>query len=266
MGAVTESGKGCLSRGQNRNCVRKDMKLKFNKKNDIIRFHVRSDRLWSKPTGRARVGRKVSERELRDRNRIEQIRYEEVRSMTRGLALERFVGNPKEGSAKASINGTWKLEIAVNNNPKSSELFTEKIIKEEDDDNEGNTDLGYAYSTIKVNKKMKFIMDTGCGYDLISRRKARELDLDIQEGDDRMVFLTANGITETREVARYGVDSFQEEAKPFVLEQTPDSAVYPSVYIPLCPACVWLKVHLCAVGDTSQIKLFVHLRSVEKSW
>ena len=57
--------------------------------------------------------------------------------MTRGLALERFGGNPKAGSAKASINGTWKLEIAVNKNPKSSELFTEKLIKEEDDDNEG---------------------------------------------------------------------------------------------------------------------------------
>ena len=86
---------------------------------------------------------------------------------------------------------------------------------------EGNSDLGYAYSTVKISKKLKFIMDTGCGYDLISRRKARELDLDVLEGDDRMVFLTANGITETREVAKYSVDSFQEEAKPFVLEQTP---------------------------------------------
>ena len=113
------------------------------------------------------------------------------------------------------------MEVAVNKNPKSSELFTEKIIREEDDDNEGNADLGYAYSTVKMSKKMKFIMDTGCGYDLISRRKARELDLDVLEGDDRMVFLTENGITETREVAKYSVDSFQEEAKPFVLEQTP---------------------------------------------
>ena len=113
------------------------------------------------------------------------------------------------------------MEIAVNKNPKSSELFTEKLIKEEDDDNEGSSDLGYAYSTVKISKKMKFIMDTGCGYDLISRRKAKELDLDVLEGDDRMVFLTANGITETREVAKYSVDSFQEEAKPFVLEQAP---------------------------------------------
>ena len=221
MVAVTEAGKGCLSQGRVRSGVRKDMKLKFNKKSDVIKFHVKSDKLWYKPSGKSRVGRRVSDKELRDRNRIEQIRYEEVRSMTKGLALERFIGNPKAGSAKASINGTWKLEIAVNKNPKSSELFTEKIIKDEDEDNEGNSDLGHAYSTVKISKKVKFIMDTGCGYDLISQRKARELDLDVHEGSDRMVFLTANGITETREVAKCSVDSFQEEAKPFVLEQTP---------------------------------------------
>ena len=33
--------------------------------------------------------------------------------------------------------------------------------------------------------------------------------------------MTANGITETTEVANCRVDSFGEEAKPFVLEQTP---------------------------------------------
>ena len=219
--AVTEAGVGCLSQGHVRSGIKKDLKLKFSKRSDVIKYHVKTDKLWNKPSGRSRVGRKVSEKELRDRSRIEQIRYEEVRSMTRGLALERFIGNPKDGSAKASIDGTWKLEIAVSKNPKSSDLFIEKITKDEDDDNEGNSDLGYAYSTVKISKKMKFIMDTGCGYDLISHRKARELDLDVHEGNDRMVFLTANGITETREVAKCSVDSFQEEAKPFILEQTP---------------------------------------------
>ena len=64
-------------------------------------------------------------------------------------------------------------------------------------------------------------MDTGCGYDLIFPRKARELDLHTYEGDDRMVFMTANGMTETKEVAKCSVDSFSEETKPFVLEQSP---------------------------------------------
>ena len=187
--AVTEAGVGCLSQGRVRSGIKKDLKLKFSKRSDVIKYHVKTDKLWNKPSGRSRVGRKVSEKELRDRSRIEQIRYEEVRSMTRGLALERFIGNPKDGSAKASIDGMWKLEIAVSKNPKSSDLFIEKITKDGDDDNEGNSDLGYAYSTVKISKKMKFIMDTGCGYDLISHRKARELDLDVHEGNDRMVFL-----------------------------------------------------------------------------
>lgn len=75
--------------------------------------------------------------------------------------------------------------------------------------------------TVKVKKKVKFIMDTGCGYDLISQRKVKELDLCTYEGDDKMVFMTANGITETKEVAKFRVDSFAEETKPFVLEQSP---------------------------------------------
>ena len=85
----------------------------------------------------------------------------------------------------------------------------------------GNTDLASAYSTVKIQKKAKFIMDTGCGYDLISHRKARELDLDTYEGEDRMVFMTANGITETRTITDCSVDSFEEDPKPFVLDQTP---------------------------------------------
>ena len=140
--AVTEAGVGCLSQGRVRSGIKKDLKLKFSKRSDVIKYHVKTDKLWNKPSGRSRVGRKVTEKELRDRSRIEQIRYEEVRSMTRGLALERFIGNPKDGSAKASIDGTWKLEIAVSKNPKSSDLFIERIIKDEDDDNEGNSDLG----------------------------------------------------------------------------------------------------------------------------
>ncbi|MCV6575456.1 MAG: retropepsin-like domain-containing protein, partial [Cohaesibacter sp.] len=97
----------------------------------------------------------------------------------------------------------------------------EKFYQDEDDDNMGNTDLASAQSTVQIKKKMKFIMDTGCGYDLISRRKATELDLPIIDGNDRMVFMTANGITETREVAKCSVDSFNEVAKPFVLDQSP---------------------------------------------
>lgn len=116
-----------------------------------------------------------------------------------------------------------EVGLTVNRGPKAKaqELFIEKLSRLNKMVMKGNSDLGNANSTVKINKKVKFIMDTGCGYDLISQGKAKELDLETYEGNDKMVFMTANGITETKEVAKCSVDSFIEEAKPFVLEQTP---------------------------------------------
>ena len=65
--AVTEAGVGCLSQGRVRSGIKKDLKLKFSKRSDVIKYHVKTDKLWNKPSGRSRVGRKVSEKELRDR-------------------------------------------------------------------------------------------------------------------------------------------------------------------------------------------------------
>ena len=197
------------------------MKLKFNRKHDVVKFHVTSDRNWSKSFNRKRTGRRVSEKEMLDNNRIDQIKYEELRSKVRGLALEISIENPKKGNARATINGTWKLDVTVNRAINSPDLFIEKFYRDENDDKEGSSDMANAYSTVKISKIVKFVMDTGCGYDLISQRKAQELGLSVNEGNNRMVFMTANGITETREVAKCTVDSFSEEAKPFVLEQTP---------------------------------------------
>ena len=221
ISTVSKLDKGCLRQPNLHRRIRKDMKLKFVKKHDVIKYHVHSDHNWSKSFNRKRTGRRVSEKELLDNNRIDQIKYEELRSKVRGLALERSIDNPKKGNAKATINGTWKLDITVNKDPNSPDLFIEKFYRDENEDNEGNSDLANAQSTVKISKKVKFIMDTGCGYDLISQRKAIELGLKVQEGNDRMVFMTANGITETRDVAKCTVDSFGEEAKPFVLGQTP---------------------------------------------
>ncbi len=220
ISTVSAADKGCLRQPNSHRRVRKDMKLKFNNKRDVIKFHVDSDRNWSKSFTRKRTGKRVSERELLDSNRIDQIKYEELRSKVRGLALERSIENPKKGNARATINGTWKLDVTVNRDANSTDLFIEKLYRDESDDNDGNSDLVNAQSTVKISKKVKFIMDTGCGYDLISQRKAQELGLKTLEGNDRMVFMTANGITEAREVAKCTVDSFNEEAKPFVLEQT----------------------------------------------
>ena len=84
VSVVSERGRGCLRSANVKNGVRKNLKLKFNKKHDITRFLVHSDKPWSISLNRKGVGRTVSEKELRDRKWIEQIRHEEIRSMTKG--------------------------------------------------------------------------------------------------------------------------------------------------------------------------------------
>ena len=56
--------------------------------------------------------------------------------------------------------------------------------------------------------RAKFIMDTGCGYDLISRNKAKKLDLEIEKNVYPMSFFTANGVTSTTDVAKIHFDEF----------------------------------------------------------
>ena len=45
-------------------------------------------------------------------------------------------------------------------------------------------------------KSVRFIVDTGCGHDLISQRKVKELDLETFLDNDGMTFMTANGRTD----------------------------------------------------------------------
>ena len=50
-------------------------------------------------------------------------------------------------------------------------------------------------------KSVRFIMDTGCGHDLISQRKVKELGLETFLHNDGMTFMTANGFTDFNEIA-----------------------------------------------------------------
>ena len=63
----------------------------------------------------------------------------------------------------------------------------------------------FAMSTC-INKRVKWLMDTGCGHDLIGRAKAKSLGVDIVKDDDEIVFQTANGSTSTSDVAKIVVD------------------------------------------------------------
>ena len=59
-------------------------------------------------------------------------------------------------------------------------------------------------------------MDTGCGHDIIGRAKAKSLGVDIIQGDDEIVFQTANGSTSTSDVAEIVVNELDETVKPHV--------------------------------------------------
>eukprot|EP00435_Cladocopium_sp_Y103_P055252 s90_g18.t1 len=66
----------------------------------------------------------------------------------------------------------------------------------------------------------KFIMDSGSGYDLITRRKVDRLDTETYEGET-VNFHTANGITSTSQMTDLNFEVFDEPVKAHILEDTP---------------------------------------------
>ena len=70
------------------------------------------------------------------------------------------------------------------------------------------------------NKSVRFIMDTGCGHDLISQRKVKELELETFLDNDGMIFMTANGLTDSNEITIMNHEGLGQ-CKLHVLNQTP---------------------------------------------
>ena len=70
-------------------------------------------------------------------------------------------------------------------------------------------------------KGVKWLMDTGCGHDLIGKSKAASLGVDIVQDKDKIVFQTANGTTSTADSIKYYVNELKETVQPFVLDETP---------------------------------------------
>ena len=61
-------------------------------------------------------------------------------------------------------------------------------------------------------------MDTGCGHDLIVRRRSRNTTLVTPEP---ISFQTANGVTDTDLVSNFQTESFKEPINAYVLDDTP---------------------------------------------
>ena len=71
------------------------------------------------------------------------------------------------------------------------------------------------------NKKIKFLMDIGCGHDLISQQKIEKHNLETLVPPEPISFLTANGVTDTDLVSNFQTESFKEPINANMLDDTP---------------------------------------------
>ena len=72
-----------------------------------------------------------------------------------------------------------------------------------------------------LKSQMKFIMDFGYRYDLVSQGKATRNDLETFVGGKTMHFQTANGTTVSDIVARFSTNYFDEPVEAHILESIP---------------------------------------------
>ena len=63
---------------------------------------------------------------------------------------------------------------------------------------------------LSIRSKIKFIMYTGCGHDLVSHRTVEKHDLEILVSPKTVSFQTANGVTDTDMVSSFQTESFKE--------------------------------------------------------
>ncbi len=67
----------------------------------------------------------------------------------------------------------------------------------------------------------RWLMDTGCGHDLINDRMAQGLNVRTLTKEGRLVFATANGRIESRNVVPVMCKEFNQVIQPYLLRETP---------------------------------------------
>ena len=72
-----------------------------------------------------------------------------------------------------------------------------------------------------IRSKIKFLMDTGCGHDLISQRKVEKNGLGTLVSEEAISFQTASGVTNTDLISNFQTESFTEPINAYVLDDTP---------------------------------------------
>ena len=72
-----------------------------------------------------------------------------------------------------------------------------------------------------VRMKMNFIMETGCGHDVMCEENATKAGMTIKKSESGISFQTAHGVTAAEKVASFQSNTFEEEVEAFILESTP---------------------------------------------
>jgi len=66
-----------------------------------------------------------------------------------------------------------------------------------------------------------WLTDTGCGYDLVSRKHVAKIADRVKKSNKPLTFQTANGATEAEDDILLRIDELDEEIEPFVMASTP---------------------------------------------
>ena len=131
--------------------------------------------------------------------------------------MRAFNGN-YEAKAWIQVDDKLGVEVTVN----LGDFSSKEIIK---DAGKELAPRGYIMPLAAAERyecpPIRFIMDTGCGHDLISKEKARQMNLSVKEGRDSINFMTANGVTTTNEVAEINVGELPIQTEAHILDNTP---------------------------------------------
>ena len=205
---------GRVFRVKRTNHVRKDKIVKIKRKPELIKFEigVNTNGLPKRTKRRETKPRYVKGDFLESETFKHQAAVDQLIARARAKVL-----NNDFHGRKPEIKVLLGKDIYVKVRWKNDEALQE-MVKSHNRRNK-NSHLSCA-SAEPSNKSVRFIMDTGCGHDLISQRKVKELGLETFLDNDGMTFMTANGLTDSNEITIMDHEGLGQ-CKLHVLNQTP---------------------------------------------
>ena len=202
---------GCKTKSQK--------KLRWNMNPRIYRFHC-PDYTGDRPTNQTNKGkgpyqRKVEMDEIRTPEWKNQCHMETLIARAKGLLMENGSDNRE---VRIQINASLIYKVALIDN-KDEIAFSERLEKTDAQNNVVSSEVVYI-STPILEKDRRFILNSGSGHDLISKRKAARLELKVVDCDP-VTFHTANGHTVTENMAELDLGTFENISNAYILDDTP---------------------------------------------